>query len=458
MKISRQILEKYNKAVPRYTSYPPATSFRNYRDEKKYVEVISTSNNEVPNNISLYFHIPFCPKLCWFCGCSTSVNTSQNSINEYISGIVTELKNVSGLLNPARKVSQIHWGGGTPNAISLDFIQKVMDKIYNHFQFISNPEIAIECNPAYLSFSDIDQLCSFGFNRFSLGIQDFRQDVLKAVNRDSCKIPVKELVDYIRKQHQATVNLDFIYGLPLQTVNSFLTSIEQAVEIAPDRLVTFSYAHVPWIKKNQKKLEKTGFPGSEDKIKMLEKSYNLLTDSGYVSIGLDHYAQPEDELAVALKKHKLHRNFQGYCTRETTGQVYAFGATAITQLGNAYVQNERKAQDYLHKIDENGFAPIRGHILNKEEKIIRAVINEVMCNKFLSWKKISAELAVDVDQIKEITQFKNSHLKELQQDGLVDFNENELKVTDLGHFFIRNIAAAFDPQFKNSKNKFSKTI
>ena len=233
-----------------------------------------------------------------------------------------------------------------------------------------------------------------GFNRFSLGIQDFNEKVLENVNRDASVIPVEELVAMIRSHENTSVNLDFIYGLPYQNVESFTETITRAVEISPDRLVTFSYAHVPWVKKAQKILEKKGLPEADEKLVMFEAGFKILTENGYKPIGLDHFAKSNDELSIALENRKLHRNFQGYCTRETTGQVYAFGSTGISQLESAYAQNAKHTNTYIDKINAGNFTVEKGYALNKNEKIIKHVINEIMCNHFVSWPETAQKFNI----------------------------------------------------------------
>jgi oxygen-independent coproporphyrinogen-3 oxidase len=318
------IFLKYNKPGPRYTSYPPANFFNTNYTEDDYKKSLILSNQQEPQNISLYIHIPFCPKLCFFCGCNTAHMQKNTLIERYIKAIIKEIKSVSKYINKSRKITQIHWGGGTPNSISISLIAEIMDTIRSEFSIAINHEIAMECNPAYLEFEHIKQFSEIGFNRLSLGIQDFDNNILKNLNREPSKYPINDLAKYIKQIGFQGLNIDLIYGLPGQTIESFKRNIEKAIEISPERLVTFSYAHIPWIKPMQKKLEKIGLPTTEEKINMFFNAYNMLTKNGYTAIGMDHYAKPNDSLTIALKQKKLHRNFQGYCTKETTGQVYGF--------------------------------------------------------------------------------------------------------------------------------------
>jgi oxygen-independent coproporphyrinogen III oxidase len=458
MQIRKDLLLKYNQAGPRYTSYPPANYFHANISDEQYRQAIVQSNSESPQNISLYVHVPFCPRLCHFCGCTTSGNRDKALFRRYIDAVKKEIANVAGLIDKSRKVSQVHWGGGTPNSIPLEMVQEVMELFRANFTFEAHPEIAMECSPAYLELEDIDRLASFGFNRLSLGIQDFDANVLKIVNREPSKYPVEELVARMKQNGFDSVNLDLIYGLPGQTVDSFRKSIEKAIEISPDRLVTFSYAHVPWVKSAQKVLEKTGIPNASEKLALMEMAYDLLTENGYVPIGMDHYAKPEDELTKALVNKKLHRNFQGYCTRETTGQVYGFGSSAITQLENGYYQNTKVIETYIESVNNSGLALERGYQLTENEKIIRTVIEEVMCNLFLDFEVVAQAYKTDVATIKQVVGYDAAKLMPFMEDSLLEIQGNQLRIHDDGSLVVRNIAMTFDPQLSVKENTYSKTI
>lgn len=458
MKPENHLIEKYNIPVPRYTSYPPANFFVTEFGNEDYIRAIEFSNHEWPENISIYIHIPFCPKICHYCGCNTHLTRDPQKMRVYVNAVKKEIAMVKKHLNPLRKVSQIHWGGGTPNSLPVKMVEEIMAVIHHNFSFIPNPEIAMECHPALLDTNYIDALVKSGFNRISLGIQDFDPVVLKNVNRDAPVIPVEELVAMIRSHKNIGINLDFIYGLPFQDVKSFSESIERAAKISPDRLVTFSYAHIPWIKKAQKILEKRGLPEATEKLAMFEAAFNILTQNGYRSIGLDHYAKATDELSIALENRTLHRNFQGYCTRETTGQVYAFGATGISQMESAYAQNAKETMQYVAAIEKGNFFIEKGYSLSKTEKIIKHVINEIMCNHFVSWSEAARKFGVSETEINNTVSFDENTLSEFVTDGLIKFRPGEIEVTGLGKFFVRNIAASFDPNLKNALQKFSKSL
>ena len=458
MIIPEQLLEKYNSPVPRYTSYPPANYFDTVT-ENQYIDAVKDSNSGNPRNISLYLHIPFCKKLCYYCGCNTSPLGTQAEMKKYVTALKQEIRMVAALIDKGRKVSQIHYGGGTPNALPVEWIVELNELIYSLFTLVDHPEIAIECNPAHLDFNYIDQLKKSGFNRFSLGIQDFDNEVLKTVNRDPSAMPVGDIIQRLKAgSDNVTVNLDFIYGLPGQTVESFLDSIRQAAAILPDRLVTFSYAHVPWVKKAQKILDKKGLPDTELKMKMFSESHEYLMANGYQSIGLDHYVLESDELYQAVITKSLHRNFQGYCTRQTTGQVYAFGVSAISQLEKGYAQNTKSVKGYIESIGL-GHLPIeKGYMLTKNEIIVREVINQLMCNKQINWKELSDHLNISESAIRDAIVYDDAELKQFEEDGILQLTKEGLEMTEGGALFIRNVAASFDPLTRNNSKQFSKPV
>lgn len=456
--MNTEIIEKYNQAGPRYTSYPPATFFSENFNNSDFVKHVISSNTEGYDNISFYVHIPFCSKLCHFCGCNSSILPSGKTVENYVNAIVKEIEMVSSYLDKNRKVSQIHWGGGTPNSISLHYVEQIMNALQKDFEYTDNAEIAMECNPAYLSYNDIEQLKNIGFNRLSLGVQDFDNKILDYVNRDASQHPINDIVDYMKQQGFKGVNLDLIYGLPGQTVESFARSIQQAIDISPDRLVTFSYAHVPWVKKAQKKLELYGLPSPKEKLAMFDIALKMLTQANYLAIGMDHYAKPDDELSIAFNNRQLHRNFQGYATRQTTGQVYGFGTSAISQLDGSYIQNTKVVKEYINRIESGELAVVRGYALSQENRIVREVISEIMCNGYMDFNKIAMKYSISLEEIINIVDFKESKLHKFIEDNLVEYNNHILQLKEDGFFVVRNIAMLFDPLLKNTKSQYSKTI
>lgn len=459
MKIDSTFIEKYNVPVPRYTSYPPALYFHSNFETSKPLQLIQESNDTETELISFYIHIPFCKKICHFCGCNAYKPTKKSIVEEYLIALKKEITSVTRHIDKSRKVAQIHYGGGTPNAIAAHYLKEINEMFFNAFDFIEVPEIAIECNPAQLDSSYVDELIAAGFNRISIGVQDFDPEILKTINRDPSFLPLHELIDYFRsKKSDISINLDFIYGLPGQTVESFNESIKRAIAIKPERLVTFSYAHVPWVKKHQKILEKKGLPDSDTKLQMFLSSRKLLLDAGYIPIGLDHYVLPKDELNIAYQTKTLHRNFQGYCTRKTTGQVYAFGVSAISQLDNAYLQNYKDTATYISYV-EKGLLPVeKGYELNVTEKMIRDSVTNIMCNNYLDFKELSQRYNLSVEDFKNKIQFNTDKLEPFIKDQLIELSNTALNVSETGSFIVRNIAAALDPLYKSTQGTYSKSI
>ena len=454
----KKLVKKYNESGPRYTSYPPATFFSESYGNKNYIESIELSNSEKPKNISIYVHVPFCPQICHFCGCTTETGFSRPFLERYIDAVIKEIDYVADRIDQNRNLTQVHWGGGTPNAISYKFIERITLKLKERFNFSQNYEMAIECNPAHLEFRHIELLKKYGFNRISIGIQDFRKDVLDAINRRESKKPLEDIVKKIEDTGFSGTNIDLVYGLPLQTVDSFKKTIDRAINLGTDRIVTFSYAHVPSILPRQKILEEIGFPSPESKAKMYENSYDQLTKAGYVSVGMDHYSKPHDEFAIALNEKKLHRNFQGYCTRETTGQVYGFGASAISQLDSAYSQNHKNTMEYIRNIEKNNLSVYRGYALSYNEKVIRHVINAVMCNYYVDFSEVAKYFNCPLYEIISILEYDPSNFKDFIEDGLMEIDGEKITIHKSGRLFTRNISMRFDPLVKQKVGTYSKTI
>lgn len=453
-----EFIKKYETRAPRYTSYPPANLFNSSVNNDVYKEQITISNSQNPQNISLYVHIPFCPQLCNFCGCTTFFNSDKNRLNRYITALLKEIDTVAALIDKKRNVTQVHWGGGTPNALDFSIIKEVMDKFRSVFNFAPNAEIAMECNPAYMDFADIDNYASAGFNRLSLGIQDFDPVVLKNINRREPKHDVKQLVAYMHSLGMKGINIDLVYGLPGQTPESFTAAAKRAAECDADRIVTFPYAHVPWVKPAQKVLEKLGLPDADQKLHAFVSANQALTSAGYNFIGMDHYCKPDDALSIAAKNGNLKRNFQGYCTAETTGQVYGFGATSITQLHGGYIQNIKNPDLYIETIENQNLAVERGYILSQSQIIVREAINELMCNGLLDFTQCAHKLGVTPDDVKTATAYDPSKFQTFVHDGILTITDNALTLRPDAFLAVRNIAVLLDPMMKDSEKMYSKTI
>ena len=447
---------KYNRPVPRYTSYPPANFFGDYA-EADYLEMVDKSNTARQNQISFYVHIPFCRHLCHYCGCNSYPQAKPEVIRAYVDALHREIDLVASHIDRHRQISQIHYGGGSPTSLPVSMIRELNEHLLSVAPVIDRPEIAIECHPGYLKENDWLQLAVCGFTRYSLGVQDFNDEVLKVVNRRPSLMPVPQIVNLLHSKG-ATVNLDFIYGLPLQTAISFMTTITQAAMVRPDRLVTFSYAHLPQIFPRQQKLDRVGLPTDGEKSSMYEMASGILTAAGYQPVGLDHFVLPDDELAVALNQGQLHRNFQGYCTRRTTAQVYAFGVTGISQLDDAYAQNGRNISEYIDTVNQGHLYIRRGYVLSDQQKLVREVIETLMCNYSLCWSDVAARLGVSADALREACGYKESVFSEMQADGLLSFDDDHIRVDTSGRPYVRCVAAALDPLLVNTDKNFSKPV
>ena len=451
-----EIISKYNRPVPRYTSYPPANFFSSF-SEQDFLSMVEQSNKARDNQISFYLHIPFCRHLCHYCGCNSYPQAKPEVLQAYVDALHKEIDMVAKHIDRHRLISQIHYGGGSPTALPISWIRELNDHLLSIASTIENPEIAIECHPGYLTDEDWLQLTECGFTRYSLGVQDLRSEVLKTVNRRPSLLPVDHILQILRASG-ATVNLDFLYGLPFQSAESFRSSIEQAAEWRPDRLVTFSYAHLPRLFPRQQILDKVGLPADDEKSHMYDAAYDVLTHAGYQPIGLDHFVLPEDELAVALNHGKLHRNFQGYCTRRTTAQVYAFGVTAISQLDDAYAQNGRDIGEYIAAINDGRLYTQRGYRLTSQEKLVREVVESLMCNYVLYWDDVARRLGVEPDELREACGYQEDVFAEMEYDGLISFDAKHIEVNSCGRSFVRCVAAALDPLMVHTDKKFSKPI
>lgn len=453
----QDLLQKYNVPVPRYTSYPPANYFADTFTNKDYEAAIEASNSAQPGHISFYVHIPFCRHLCHYCGCNSFAMMKPEVVERYISAIHQEIDRVKERLAPGRKISQIHYGGGSPTAMPVHYLKELNEHLLSDFDTIEQPEIAIECHPGYLDETYWQSLTEAGFNRFSLGVQDFNEKVLKTVNRRPALLPVETIFGILREKG-ARINMDFIYGLPFQTADSFSETIARAASLRPDRLVTFSYAHVPWVNKQQLILEKAGLPAGEEKSRMYQNAKELLNAAGYQTIGMDHFVLENDELYTAMQNGRLHRNFQGYCTRRTTGQVYAFGVTGISQLSSAYTQNSKDIHQYIERIESGTFAISKGYTLNRDEQITREVIETLMCNYSLDWKELADRLSLSVDEVKAATAYNDDRLREFSEDGIIEYDSEQIRITPEGNLFVRNVAASLDKLMLHSNKSFSKPV
>jgi oxygen-independent coproporphyrinogen-3 oxidase len=454
--VNLDLVEKYNVPGPRYTSYPPATKFTDALPGPEWSGKIS-ENNRTERDLSLYFHIPFCETLCWFCGCTTVITPNHHQGRTYVNYLEKEVAQMTALLNPRRKVVQLHWGGGSPTFLRPDEIHRLGDVVRRHFIFSPDIEAGVEVDPRRLTRDHLVALREIGFNRASLGVQDFDRKVQEAVHRlQPCDLTWQAL-NWARELGFISINFDLIYGLPHQTVESFNRTLDLVLEMQPDRLAVFSYAHVPWVKPAQKILEqKQRLPSAAVKSQLLKTVIERLTENHrYVYIGMDHFARPDDELAVAQKKKQLQRNFQGYSTR-AGADIYAFGMSSISQIPDAYWQNEKELSPYYAALDAGKTPLARGYFVTGEDKIRRETIMRVMCDLSLDYAALSAKLGINFAEYfaKEI-----DALAPFEADGLVRRTAAGLEVTDTGRLFIRNIAMGFDDTLPPlAERKHSKTI
>ena len=455
LNVNLDLVKKYNVPGPRYTSYPPATKFTKALTWPELFDKIAV-NNRSGRGLSLYFHIPFCETLCWFCGCTTVITTNHGQAKSYLDHLEKEAARMGALLDPKREVVQLHWGGGSPTFLHPDEIRRLGQIIRKNFRLSADVEAGVEIDPRRLSRDHILALREIGFNRASLGVQDFEPKVQEAIHRIQPRDMTQRVLDWARELGFGSVNFDLIYGLPYQTFDSFNRTLDAVLEMQPDRLAVFSYAHVPWIKPAQKILEQKVLPTPEVKLELLKTVIERLTGADqYIYIGMDHFARPADELVSAQRNKTLQRNFQGYSTRGNA-DIFAFGMSAISQMPDVYWQNEKELPAYYAALDD-GDAPFpRSYILTDEDKIRRETIMRVMCNLSLDYAAMSEKLGLD---FKEHFASEISALNPFEEDGLVQRSPDGLEVTNTGRLFIRNIAMCFDNTLAPaSERRFSKTI
>ena len=452
------LLKKYDRPGPRYTSYPTAPYFHEGVDSRVFEKHLKRDDQSLANkDISLYFHLPFCDTLCYFCGCNMMVTRSRDKIENYIDYLEKEMALLKAKLNPDRKIIQMHWGGGTPTHLSPDQIKRLGSLIHKYFNFKDASEVSVEIDPRELTRDHMVALKEIGFNRCSMGVQDFNPEVQQAVNRVQPEDLTRRTIGWAKELGFQSLNLDLMYGLPHQTVASFEETIDSILAMQPDRLAVFNYAHLPQIIKHQKLIQNEWLPSPDIKLQLLKLSIEKLTSNGFIYIGMDHFARPEDELTVAMNNGTLYRNFQGYSTHAGIN-LLAVGITSISMLSDLYVQNYKTLNEYYNLLDDGEIPVMRGVELNDDDRLRRDVITELMCNFRLKKEKIETKYAIKFDNYFE------EPLKDLElfeMDGLVKLNDDEIVVTESGRLLVRNIAMNFDAYLKRKeKNKpqFSRTV
>jgi len=445
------LIEKYNYSGPRYTSYPTAVEFT---EALGFERLVQAAGQHPQRHLSLYVHIPFCHKLCYFCACNKVVTRHKHKAEQYLEYLYREIGRMAPLF-AGRCVTQLHWGGGTPTFLSGEQISKLMACLRSHFRFADEAEISIEIDPREFELETLERLRKEGFNRISLGVQDFNKAVQRAVNREQDEGFIARLLERARKLGFHSTNLDLIYGLPLQTPESFDYTLEKVIGLDPARLSIFNYAHLPSLFAAQSKLKEAQLPSARDKLAILQGTIARLTEAGYQFIGMDHFAKPDDELAVAQRQGLLHRNFQGYTTQGDT-DLLGLGVSAISQIGDCYSQNQKSLKAYYQQLDELGHAQWRGVALAPDDFVRRAVIKQLICNFRLDKGAIEREFGICFDSY-----FREdlALLAPMVADALVMVDADRIEVQPVGRLLIRNICMCFDKYMRDKlKHNFSRVI
>ncbi len=457
VEFDQELIKRYDKAGPRYTSYPTAVQFSEDYTVESY-KAFAEKSNHSGKALSLYFHIPFCDTVCFYCGCNKVVTKDRSKAAPYLERVYKEIAMQAALFDPARKVNQLHWGGGTPTFISHNEMRQLMAVTRKHFNLHDDDsgEYSIEIDPREVSRESIALLRELGFNRMSLGVQDFNPAVQKAVNRIQSREQTMAALMAAREENFKSISVDLIYGLPLQTVDSFDKTLDELIAISPDRVSVFNYAHLPERFKPQRRINVDELPLASAKLEIFKHCMSKLTDAGYVYIGMDHFAKPEDELSIAQKNGKLYRNFQGYATHADCDLV-GIGITSIGTIANSFAQNVRTMDEYYARIDADELAVFRGIEIDDDDLIRREVIMQLICHFKLKFETIEKRFGID---------FKAYFADELERyqvmvdDGLITLDEQGMVVTARGRLLIRNICMVFDRYIKADQEtrRFSKLI
>lgn len=456
--VPRDILARYDVAGPRYTSYPTAPEWREELDGARAEAIIRANDAErahVP--LSLYVHVPFCHKLCYFCGCNMWVTKRAEMVDRYLAAIEREIALMGALLSPGREVVQIHWGGGTPTYLNPDQIERLYGALTRTFRLRPDAEISLELHPAVTTFEQLATLRRLGFNRVSMGIQDFDPKVQETVNRIQPYEVTRDLIAECRRLGFLSVNTDLMYGLPHQTPEGFAATLDLVETLSPDRLALFNYAHVPWLKKHQGIFDPATLPEPTTKLTLFETAIRRFIGAGYRYIGMDHFARPEDELTRHQADDTLRRNFMGYTTHADS-DLFAFGPTSISDLDRAYLQNERNVPAYMARMEAGGLPTVRGLVLSDDDRLRRDVINRLFCLLHVNWREVEQAHGIDA---KAVFGEALSALDAHEADGLVVRTPDELRVTPRGQILLRNVAMVFDAYLARTpaeERRFSRTL
>lgn len=443
-----ELLQKYDRPIPRYTSYPPATELKDDFTEGNFLAAIARGNQH-QRPLSLYVHVPFCDRPCYFCGCNVIITQrGDRATRPYLDILEQHINQVACHVDTQRPVTQLHWGGGTPNYLDLGAMERLWMMLSQRFSLAAEGEFSIEVNPRLLTREMVHHLRQLGFNRISFGIQDFDPQVQAAVNRVQPEILLFRAMDWIREAGFASVNVDLIYGLPYQTPATFERTIAKTLHLDPNRIAVFNFAYVPWMKPIQRRIDPTTLPSRAAKLQMFRRTVEQLQEGSYRFIGMDHFAKPDDELAIAQSQGQLHRNFQGYTT-QAEADLLGFGVTAISMFQDAYGQNLKGLRAFQAAVDAGQLPLERGIHLTEADQIRRTVIQELMCHFQLSKAAIARRYGLDFDQYfaEEL-----DALRPLQADDLVHLTPTDIFVTPPGRLLIRNIAAVFDTYLRTKQH------
>jgi oxygen-independent coproporphyrinogen III oxidase len=457
--ITPDLLTRFDVPGPRYTSYPTADRFVEAFGEADYLQALDQRKNSALGKatpLSLYVHIPFCESLCYYCACNKIITKHKDRAENYLRYLTREVELHTAHLGAGQSVSQLHLGGGTPTFLSDDELRELMHMLRRHFDFVPGGEYSVEVDPRTVDEKRLAVLAELGFNRLSFGVQDFDPAVQKAVHRVQPAQQVFDLVAAARRLGFESVNVDLIYGLPLQTPESFDRTLAQVNELRPDRIALYAYAHLPERFKPQRRIHAAELPSGGAKVAMLSRSLDAFTEAGYVYIGMDHFALPEDSLAVAKRQGRLHRNFQGYSTQADCDLI-ALGVSSIGRVGATYSQNAKTMEEYCDLLDQGHLPVVRGLALTRDDLIRRAVIMALMCQGQLQLESINLAWLVD---FKKYFAAELVQLEAMQSQGLVQVTDSSIQVTPMGWFFVRGVAMVFDRYVQADRNRarFSKII
>jgi oxygen-independent coproporphyrinogen III oxidase len=457
--ITPELLTRFDVPGPRYTSYPTADRFVEAFGEADYLQALDQRKSGAMGKakpLSLYVHIPFCESLCYYCACNKIITKHKDRAATYLRYLTREVALHTAHLGQGQSVSQLHLGGGTPTFLSDEELRELMHMLRRHFEFVPGGEYSVEVDPRTVDEKRLAVLAELGFNRLSFGVQDFDPAVQKAVHRVQPAQQVFDLVAAARRLGFESVNVDLIYGLPLQTPESFERTLAQVNELRPDRIALYAYAHLPERFKPQRRIHAAELPAGGAKVAMLSRSLDAFTEAGYVYIGMDHFALPDDALAVAKRQGRLHRNFQGYSTQADCDLI-ALGVSSIGRVGATYSQNAKTMEEYCDLLDQGHLPVVRGLALSRDDLIRRAVIMALMCQGQLQFESINLAWLVD---FKKYFSAELAQLDDMQGQGLVQLSDTGIQVTGMGWFFVRGVAMVFDRYVQADRNRarFSKII